>query len=90
MTVRHTMTFTGTVQRVGFRATTHRLAGGFDVTGWVRNEDDGSVTCVAEGQEDELKRFRAAIEYAMGGLIEDIRVDVSAATGEFDRFTIER
>ena len=75
--------FIGNVQGVGFRYTTRNVAAGYAVTGWVRNEPDGSVLCVVEGDETELQRFKAAIEEAMRGHIRETRVASSPATGEF-------
>ena len=90
MHVRHTITFTGTVQGVGFRYTTRSVAAGYAVAGWVRNEPDGSVRCVVEGEADELKRFLAAIHQAMQGNIRDARVVESPATAEFTEFHIRK
>ena len=60
---RYDVTFTGHVQGVGFRWTTCRVAKRYDVNGWVRNESDGTVRCVAEGdrhQRDPISlRLRA-------------------------------
>jgi DNA ligase D-like protein (predicted 3'-phosphoesterase) len=39
----------GSVQGVGFREATRRLAGELGVMGWVRNTDDGAVAVHAEG-----------------------------------------
>lgn len=88
--VRYDMRFTGTVQGVGFRATASAIAGKFRVDGWVRNEPDGSVRCVAEGEPDELDRFVAAVQDAMAGRIRDTRIERAEASGEFDGFTIRR
>ncbi|NNM27707.1 MAG: acylphosphatase, partial [Phycisphaerales bacterium] len=44
-----TVIFRGRVQGVFFRATTRALAQDYAVTGWGRNEADGSVRCVVEG-----------------------------------------
>ena len=83
MATRFTITFTGRVQGVFFRSTTLQVAGGFAVCGWVRNESDGTVKCIAEGEEAELDRFVAAVRVAKKANIDDVRLDRSAATGEF-------
>ncbi|MCA9285864.1 MAG: acylphosphatase [Phycisphaerales bacterium] len=86
--VRCTAVFAGTVQGVGFRATTRRVAGAFAVAGWVRNEPDGTVRCVAEGAREEVDRFLAAVRAAMSPLVRDMRVDRSPATGAFTGFEV--
>jgi acylphosphatase len=53
--------YSGTVQGVGFRYTVRTLAGGFDVTGTVKNLPDGRVELLAEGCKDELSAFQQAI-----------------------------
>lgn len=90
MPIRSTITFTGTVQGVGFRYTTRDVAGHFAVTGWVRNEPDGSVQCVVEGDAEEIQRFIAAIQHAMQGHIRETTVRHGLATGEFRDFSIAR
>ena len=52
----------GRVQGVGFRYFVIRLGRSCGVRGAVRNELDGTVTAVAEGDEDALARFRAGLE----------------------------
>lgn len=90
MATRYSITFAGTVQGVGFRYTTVNIAQRFNVAGWVRNEPDGSVTCVAEGQPEELDKFVAAIKQNMEGYISDTRIAASDATGEFSGFQVRR
>ena len=51
---RRTYLFTGRVQGVGFRYTARRAAAGRDVTGFIRNLDDGRVELVMEGTEAEM------------------------------------
>jgi len=80
--------FSGNVQGVGFRFTTCRLAGSFDVTGSVRNCSDGSVECIVEGAPDEIAAFLQALEDQMGYFIRD-RSEVSAPhTGRFHGFGV--
>lgn len=47
----------GLVQGVNFRYHTIEEARRVGVFGWVRNEVDGSVTVIAEGEEEKLNRF---------------------------------
>ena len=88
MPVRLSISFTGRVQGVFFRATTHDIARDHDVTGWVRNETDGSVRCVVEGDKEELERFVAAVRQAKQSYIEGVTIEESDATGEFTGFSI--
>ncbi len=80
--------FNGRVQGVFFRATTQQVAAGFKVRGWVRNESDGSVKCVVEGEESDVERFVAAVRAAKRDNIEEVHIERSAATGEFPGFNI--
>lgn len=47
----------GKVQGVFFRASTQEKADELGLTGFVRNESDGSVYVEAEGSEESLKLF---------------------------------
>jgi acylphosphatase len=47
----------GLVQGVGFRFFTQRSAARHQVTGYVKNLDDGRVEAYAEGTEAEVKAF---------------------------------
>lgn len=84
----YTIRFSGRVQGVFFRATAQRVAQGFALTGWVRNEPDSSVCCVVEGEKGELDRFVAAVKQAKAENIDEVRIDESLATGEFRGFSI--
>lgn len=52
-----TITVSGLVQGVFFRASTKRKADSLNITGFVRNEPDGRVYIEAEGVEDNLEEF---------------------------------
>ena len=80
--------FTGRVQGVNFRWTTFRVAQRFAIAGWVRNEPDGSVRCIAEGEAQELDAFVKAVEDAMSGYISDTNISTAAATGDLHGFTV--
>lgn len=47
----------GLVQGVFFRATAKEQAEKFKITGFARNESDGSVYIETEGEKDNLDRF---------------------------------
>ncbi len=72
---RRRVVYSGRVQGVGFRFTCERLAAGFDVAGYVRNERDGTVLLVAEGEPDVLEQFLAAIRTAMNRNIRSVSVE---------------
>jgi acylphosphatase len=65
----------GTVQGVGFRMTTKRLAGQYAVTGFVRNLATGQVEVVVAGETDEIDRFLAALAARMARYIQGHRID---------------
>ena len=50
-------TIRGTVQGVNFRLYAKRQAVIFKVTGWVRNQPDGSVQVLAQGRRSTLHEF---------------------------------
>jgi len=80
--------FSGTVQGVGFRFTTRRLAADFAVTGYVKNLANGKVEVLAEGPLDEIERFVHSIERAFSGYIRDAEKIRVNPTGAYDGFDI--
>lgn len=44
----------GLVQGVGFRQATIRKAHSLSITGWVRNNDDGTVQALIQGSPDQV------------------------------------
>ncbi|SDN74449.1 acylphosphatase [Alkalicoccus daliensis] len=61
---RYDITVTGRVQGVGFRYFAQLEAKQRELTGWVKNEDDGSVRMEAEGKEEALNNFIRALAQA--------------------------
>jgi acylphosphatase len=81
--------FGGTVQGVGFRYMTERMARQHPVTGFVRNLADGRVEVVAEGEEEALKFFFAEIRSSrLGSYIREAKPEWSDATNQFSHFEI--
>lgn len=89
MNKRITVRYEGHVQGVGFRFTAVNLAQHLNITGWVKNEFDGSVLMVAEGEEEELMKFIQTLQRShLGKYITRERVRNSSTTGEFKRFDV--
>jgi len=55
--IRKSFRFYGRVQGVGFRRTAINAASSLGVTGWVRNERDGSVSMEAQGFDVAIERL---------------------------------
>ena len=85
---RKTIHFFGNVQGVGFRYTTRSIAGGFNVTGYVRNLRNGSVELVTEGETEEIERFLETLRDRMSGYIHWEEMTESPATGTCAEFEI--
>ena len=54
MKIRERYVFSGYVQGVGFRFRAYHAANLMGLTGWVRNEYDGSVTMEIQGKRDDI------------------------------------
>jgi len=63
--IRIQVRYTGHVQGVGFRFTCSWIASSHAVTGWVRNEQDGSVMLEAQGAPDAVEEFLSAVAQQM-------------------------
>lgn len=57
----------GRVQRVGFRFFVENAAQREGIQGYVRNQHDGSVEIVAEGDVDAMRRFEMAVRRGPAG-----------------------
>ncbi len=70
MVTRLRIIFQGRVQGVGFRVRARTCAQRLPVTGWVRNEPDGTVMLEAQGSEHDLDAFLTALRKQTAGLVE--------------------
>lgn len=64
--------FRGYVQGVGFRATAARLARGLGLAGTVRNQEDGSVELVAQGDPATVDRLVTELRDTFGDQIRTV------------------
>jgi acylphosphatase len=81
----------GVVQGVGFRYHTRQVAQNLGVTGFVRNQSDGTVEIVAVGSESQVQ---ALLDWAHQGpasaRVTQVDVEPMVTEGSFKGFTIER
>jgi acylphosphatase len=79
----------GRVQGVFFRDTTRQEAQRRQITGWVRNETDGSVRVVAEGEQDALETFESFLSRGPARAeVRRVETTWKEATGEFSEFRV--
>lgn len=67
--MRQQVRFVGRVQGVGFRATARQVARGYQVSGWVRNEPDGTVLLEAQGRTEQVMAYLAELDDLTTGLV---------------------
>jgi acylphosphatase len=74
---------------VGFRYFVMRQANRLGITGWVANEPDGSVRCVAEGPPDALDALLEVLRRGPpGSRVDDVSVTRVAAAGDREGFRV--
>ena len=67
--------FYGQVQGVGFRYTARHAAGALGLTGWVRNEYDGSVSAEVQGDRAGISEWLRVLQ--SGRYIEISHIDMN-------------
>jgi acylphosphatase len=79
----------GRVQGVGFRWFVVGEANRLGLGGWVANEGDGSVRCVAEGPRPALEALLAALrDGPRGAVVGSVSEDWLPASGRFEGFGV--
>ena len=73
--VRKRIIFYGDVQGVGFRYRALHAANFLGITGWVRNEWDGSVRMELQGTPDAISSFFGKLQNAYRDFPIDYRID---------------
>lgn len=78
----------GRVQGVGFRFSTKMVADELGITGVVRNEDDGSVSMEACGEDHALETFiqRVKESPSPAGSVSNIQVEDDPSIKECKKF----
>jgi len=82
---------TGVVQGVCYRASARDKATELGLTGWVKNNVDGSVEALAEGPASAVEQF---VEWCRRGPpaaeVGEVTTTRKVGTGEYDRFVVAR
>lgn len=80
---------TGRVQGVGFRAFTQRKAHSMGLTGWVRNEPDGSVRLEADGEKERLEELLGYLQDGPSlSSVDDVEAQWTEPERIFDDFRV--
>ncbi len=80
--------FKGHVQGVGFRYSSYRITGGYDITGYVRNLPDGTVEMLAQGSQAEVDNCLDEIQAYFSGYIRDCQIKSVPTNPRYDDFRI--
>lgn len=79
----------GKVQGIFFRAEAQNLAQKLHITGWIRNNPDGSVEALAQGNPDPLAQFLEWCKQGPSGArIENVHIQFIENSEEFSTFQI--
>lgn len=84
--------FVGEVQGVGFRWTARKIATDLGLSGWVRNEPDGSVSMEIQGPSISLAQYftlfdRSYAHYPIRYVIDE-KEDIPVIEGDADLFRV--
>ncbi|UCG62626.1 MAG: acylphosphatase [Candidatus Zixiibacteriota bacterium] len=79
----------GRVQGVGYRYYCYRRALGLNLTGWARNNADGSVSARVEGERGAIEEFIKELKVGPSwASVTDVEVNWSNFTGKYKGFDI--
>ncbi len=81
--------FYGLVQGVNFRYTTVNISKNYEVTGYVKNLDDGTVELVAYGMDDEIENFVNAVKSRFRRNITQVETEQLPYSQKYGNFVIE-
>ena len=79
----------GHVQGVGFRFKAAQIAKGYDVSGFVRNLDDGRVHLAAVGDPKEVREFVSELSRVMSDFIRSADEKEDKTSAKYAGFNIE-
>ena len=88
MKIRCHYVFKGEVQGVGFRYTAQYAANSLGLTGWVKNNWDGSVEMEVQGDDESIEKMLSMIYSGKHIYINDIRKTILEVDEEERSFRI--
>lgn len=80
--------FSGRVQGVGFRFTARRIAGRYELAGFVRNLPDGTVEMFVQGGADDVARCLGDIGESFAGYVRGAKIEDASPDARYDGFSI--
>ncbi|MCI1305274.1 MAG: acylphosphatase [Lachnospiraceae bacterium] len=86
--VRRRLTFSGTVQGVGFRWRAKTAASSLGLTGWVENRRDGSVVMEVQGTQHAITRLILTLKSARYIEIDSVRNEPLPVVEKENGFTV--
>lgn len=79
----------GRVQGIFYRATAKKVAKNLEITGWIKNINDGNVEALVTGTELLMQNFIAWCRSGpQGAHVTDVIISEQPET-EFEKFTID-
>ncbi len=80
------------MQGVGFRATAREIVhgSGLSLTGWVKNEPDGTVSMVLDGEDSDVERALGELRSVMRGCIAGEVEEPADAREQLEGFEVRR
>jgi len=82
------ISFSGHVQGVGFRFTAHRIALNYDLTGFVRNTDDGKVELLVQGNPQNISDCLRDLCDTFGNYIKNTEIEEIPVNPKYTGFQI--
>ena len=80
--------FSGRVQGVGFRYVARNIASRYKLTGYVRNEDDGRVEMLAQGELEDIDGCLTDIGESFGSYIRGVEIEEWPMNDHYASFEI--
>ena len=82
------LVFKGRVQGVGFRYTAHRIAGRYDLNGYVKNCSNGTVEALFQGTRPNIEACIDDIQDTFSGYIREVISAERPVDPRYHDFTI--